>query len=155
MNHFPFVIILHWKYLLKILYQNLYQNNKFPHLTFSDYVTTKIFLLKLFTCTVRIYKSVHLLVDNKILAGYSLSQLTFPILCRAISTANSFSHCQQLNGPLHEHISTTYGVTKDSIPNSSRFFHVCDGLVPDIMHDILEGSLQYEVKELLKHLIYS
>ena len=24
----------------------------------------------------------------------------------------------------------------------------------DIMHDILEGSLQYEVKELLKHLIY-
>ena len=32
---------------------------------------------------------------------------------------------------------------------------MCDGLAPDIMHDILEGSLQYEVKELLKHLIYS
>ena len=28
-----------------------------------------------------------------------------------------------------------------------------DGLVPDVMHDILEGSLQYEVKELLKHCI--
>ena len=28
-----------------------------------------------------------------------------------------------------------------------------DGLVPDVMHDILEGSLQYEVKELLKHFI--
>lgn len=56
---------------------------------------------------------------------------------------------------MHEHVSTTYGLTKDSILNSSRFFHVCDGLVPDIMHDILEGSLQYEVKELLKYLIYS
>lgn len=29
-----------------------------------------------------------------------------------------------------------------------------DGLAPDIMHDVLEGSLQYEVKELLKYLIY-
>ena len=28
-----------------------------------------------------------------------------------------------------------------------------DGLVPDVMHDILEGSLQYEVKEILKHFI--
>ena len=25
-----------------------------------------------------------------------------------------------------------------------------DGLVPDIMHDVLEGCAQYEVKELLK-----
>ena len=63
--------------------------------------------------------------------------------------------CQQLNGPLHDHVSTTYGLTKDSILNTSKYFHVCDGLVPDIMHDILEGSLQYEVKELLKHLTLS
>ena len=27
-----------------------------------------------------------------------------------------------------------------------------DGLVPDIMHDILEGCAPYEVKELLHHL---
>uniref|UniRef100_A0A1X7TUD1 Uncharacterized protein n=1 Tax=Amphimedon queenslandica TaxID=400682 RepID=A0A1X7TUD1_AMPQE len=27
------------------------------------------------------------------------------------------------------------------------------GLAPDVMHDILEGVAQYEVKELLKHLI--
>ena len=39
------------------------------------------------------------------------------------------------------------------ILNSSRYFHVTDGLPPDIMHDILEGSLQYEVKELLNYLI--
>ena len=30
-----------------------------------------------------------------------------------------------------------------------------DGLVPDVTHDILEGSLQYEVKELLKYFIHT
>jgi len=31
---------------------------------------------------------------------------------------------------------------------------VCDGgLLPDVMHDILEGALQYEVKLLLKRMI--
>jgi len=30
---------------------------------------------------------------------------------------------------------------------------VTEGLVPDIMHDVLEGSAQFEVKELMKHLI--
>lgn len=54
---------------------------------------------------------------------------------------------------MYAHVATTYGVYRDCILNSSRYFHICDGLAPDIMHDILEGSLQYEVKELLKHLI--
>ena len=32
-----------------------------------------------------------------------------------------------------------------------RYFHVCDGgLVPDVMHDLLEGAMQYEVKLMLK-----
>ena len=60
-----------------------------------------------------------------------------------------------MQGPLHDHVTTTYGLQDDSILNSSKFFHVTEGLVPDIMHDILEGSLQYEVKELLKHFIYT
>ena len=64
-------------------------------------------------------------------------------------------HCEQLQGPLHDHITTTYGLQNDSILNSSKFFHVIDGLIPDVMHDILEGSLQYEVKELLKHCIHT
>lgn len=37
--------------------------------------------------------------------------------------------------------------------NTSRFFHVVDGIVPDLMHDILEGTLQLNMKWLLKHLI--
>ena len=37
---------------------------------------------------------------------------------------------------------------------SLRYFHVCDGsLVPDIMHDVLEGLLQYEVKLMLQYMI--
>ena len=34
------------------------------------------------------------------------------------------------------------------------YFHVCGGgLLPDIMHDLLEGALQYEVKIMLKNMI--
>ena len=62
-------------------------------------------------------------------------------------------HCQDLGGPLHEHIATTYGVQRDAILNTSKYFHVTEGLTPDIMHDILEGCLEYETKELLKYLI--
>lgn len=47
---------------------------------------------------------------------------------------------------------TTYSLQFDSILNSSSYFHVTTGLPPDIMHDILEGSLQHEVKELLYYL---
>lgn len=52
-----------------------------------------------------------------------------------------------------DHVATTYGLTRDSILNKSRYFHVTEGLPPDCMHDMLEGTLQYEVKELLKSLI--
>ena len=62
-------------------------------------------------------------------------------------------HIEGLDGPLRNHISTTYGINFDSLLNSTRYFHVTDGLVMDIMHDVLEGALQYEVKELLKYLI--
>lgn len=47
-------------------------------------------------------------------------------------------------------LATTYGLTRDSILNSLQFYHIIDGLPPDIMHDILEGALQYEVKEMLQ-----
>ena len=63
------------------------------------------------------------------------------------------THCSQLLGPLHEHVSTMYGLVRDSILNTSKFFYVTEGLAPDIMHDILEGCLQYEVKELSKYFI--
>lgn len=54
---------------------------------------------------------------------------------------------------MHEHIATTYGLVRDSILNTSKYFHVTEGLAPDIMHDILEGCLQYETKELIKYIV--
>ena len=61
-------------------------------------------------------------------------------------------HCEHLSGPLHNHVATTYGVTRNSILKSSKYFHVTEGLLPDIMHDVLEGCAPFEMKELLKYL---
>ena len=50
--------------------------------------------------------------------------------------------------------SKEYGINRDSILNQLSYFHVCHGsLVPDIMHDILEGVLQYEIKLMLQVMI--
>lgn len=57
-----------------------------------------------------------------------------------------------LQGTLSEHVVTTYGLTRDSILNESKFFHVTEGLPPGCMHDMLEGTFQYEVKEMVKYL---
>jgi len=37
--------------------------------------------------------------------------------------------------------------------NQSKYFHVVDGMVPDIMHDILEGCLQMLLKYTLKYFV--
>ncbi len=35
-----------------------------------------------------------------------------------------------LGGHLHEHYATTYRLHRDAILNTSRYFHVTEGLVP-------------------------
>ena len=57
-----------------------------------------------------------------------------------------------LLGVMPDHAATTYGLTRDSILNESRYFHITEGLAPDCMHDLLEGTMQYEVKELVKYI---
>lgn len=66
--------------------------------------------------------------------------------------AGHVAHCAGLQGP-HEHNATTFGVTRDALFNSCRYFHVLHGLVPDVMHDLLEGSLPLLTKLLLVHYI--
>ncbi len=61
---------------------------------------------------------------------------------------------RDLDGPFHSYIATTYGVTENSILNELKYFHVVDGIVPDIMHDILEGTTQVTMKCLLLYLIH-
>lgn len=96
---------------------------------------------------------------NSCVEKSSLSDVMCACLCQF--TAGSFQdrsrathaqHCALLSGPLRDHAATAYGILRDSILNQSNFFHVTEGLVPDIMHDVLEGCAPYEVKELLKYL---
>ena len=54
---------------------------------------------------------------------------------------------------LQDHFATTYGIKHNSILNDPRYFHIVDGLPPDVMHDVLEGILQPELKLLLLHCI--
>ena len=50
--------------------------------------------------------------------------------------------------------SKEFGINRNSALNDLEYFHVCNGsLIPDIMHDVLEGMLQYEAKLMLQHLI--
>lgn len=47
--------------------------------------------------------------------------------------------------------SKEFGINRNSALNELAYFHVCSGaLIPDIMHDILEGALQYEFKLMLQ-----
>ncbi|XP_026061788.1 uncharacterized protein LOC113045572 isoform X2 [Carassius auratus] len=45
-----------------------------------------------------------------------------------------------------------YGVKRNSILNTLTYFNVSDNFVLDIMHDILEGVAQYEVKLLFEYM---
>ena len=53
------------------------------------------------------------------------------------------AHTLGLCGHLHDHFSSTYGMTNNSVLNQCQYFHVTRGLVPDIMHDILEGTYEF------------
>lgn len=66
------------------------------------------------------------------------------------------SQCREVERDKSGKKSKEYGVNRNSHLNELSYFNVCDGsLLPDIMHDILEGVLQYEVKLLLRVLVQS
>lgn len=49
-------------------------------------------------------------------------------------------------------ITSSFGVKRTCLFNDLKYFHICDNYSPDIMHDILEGVGQYEMKLLLDYL---
>uniref|UniRef100_A0A1X7U9I7 Uncharacterized protein n=1 Tax=Amphimedon queenslandica TaxID=400682 RepID=A0A1X7U9I7_AMPQE len=73
--------------------------------------------------------------------------------CFAIKEDMQTKHIASLsqNTALQQHISSTYGINEDSILHQSLYFHVSEGVTPDIMHNVLEGCLQYEMKEIVQH----
>ena len=60
-------------------------------------------------------------------------------------------HCAEIE--TDEEASTRYGVKRKSPLTQLQYFSICSGaLIPDVMHDILEGVLQYEAKLVLSHI---
>lgn len=54
----------------------------------------------------------------------------------------------------NEPLSKEYGVNRDSLLNQLKSYHVIEGLPPDLLHDITEGSLSLTVKKFLNHHLY-
>jgi len=64
------------------------------------------------------------------------------------------SHAQQcgrLNGPDCLNVSVEYGINRQSSLDSLPHFSVVEGMPHDIMHDLFEGVIPYELKLLICH----
>jgi len=64
------------------------------------------------------------------------------------------NHCSDLKGPLHDHYATTYGLHRDSSLNSLQFFHVTEGLIPDIMNDCFRGLCSIRSQRVVQVLLF-
>ena len=59
-------------------------------------------------------------------------------------------HCAGLDTEYGDYFARLYGINFDSILNELKYFHVIGGMVPDVMHDILEGILPKMICLMLK-----
>lgn len=60
-------------------------------------------------------------------------------------------HCAALQeNPM---LGSTFGVKKTCLLNTLHFFHTSDNYAVDIMHDLLEGVVQYELKLVFQYLV--
>ena len=73
--------------------------------------------------------------------------------CVLRTSQSYFEQCSLLCGPLHDHYSTMYGINHMSVLEEVPGFSVIKGLPHDIMHDLYEGIVPYEMKLLLTHCI--
>lgn len=75
--------------------------------------------------------------------------------CTLRTPETHFEQCSLLSGPLHEHYSTSFGINRLSKLEEVPGFSVIQGLPHDIMHDLFEGVVPYELKLLLCHCVRS
>ena len=73
--------------------------------------------------------------------------------CTLRTPESHFEQCSLLDGPLQNHFSTTYGINFLSILEEVPGFSVISGLPHDIMHDLYEGVVPFELKLLLQHCV--
>ena len=65
-------------------------------------------------------------------------------------------HCAKLGGPppLRVHYSTAYGITRASSLLQIKYYSMFGGGLPhDVMHDLLEGTVQYVMKLILQYCV--
>lgn len=62
-------------------------------------------------------------------------------------------HCKSLQE--NPQLRSLYGLKKKSTINTLKYFHVSNNYSFDIMHDLLEGVAQYEIKLLFGHLTHN
>ena len=83
-----------------------------------------------------------------------LSQKCFLESDCIMRTAEShFEQCTLLTGPLSAHHSTSYGINRLSILEEIPGFSVTTGLPHDIMHDLFEGVVPYQMRLLICHCV--
>ena len=71
-----------------------------------------------------------------------------------LRTVNSyFEQCSLLYGPLKSHYSKVYGINNMSVLEEAPGYSVINGLPHDIMHDLYEGVVPYEMKLVLNYCI--
>lgn len=64
------------------------------------------------------------------------------------------TQCSEVEQDSTNSKSREHGINYRSVLNELKYFHTCNGqLLPDIMHDVLEGGLQYEAKLVLRKFI--
>lgn len=73
--------------------------------------------------------------------------------CTLRTKESYFEQCSFLVGPLRAHFSKTYGINFMSVLEEAPGYSVVSGLPHDIMHDLYEGVIPYEMKLLLKHCV--
>ena len=71
--------------------------------------------------------------------------------CTLRTTESHFQQCQLLTGPLKEHFLIVHGINRLSSLEEVPGFSVVNGILHDILHDMYEGVVPYEVKLLLGH----
>ena len=67
---------------------------------------------------------------------------------------NAEEHKRQLSA-LDSSTSVEYGINRSSVLDEIPYFSVAENLPHDVMHDLFEGVLPYEIKLLLAHLVHT
>ena len=73
--------------------------------------------------------------------------------CQLRDPERHLNECELLQAPLGSH-STNFGINRRSILEDVPGFSVTTGIPHDIMHDLFEGVVPYEMKLLITHCVH-